>query len=311
MTTTVTAGPIRAARGRRSPRARRLRSALVGFAFVAPLLIGLGVFHLYPMVLSLYASFTNWNGLTSPRWIGAQNYVRLLVSDPLFFTVVRNTLLFMCGAIPLTMVIALLLAALMSAQRRPMAFYRLAFFIPYVANSVAVSVVWFRLYSGTDGLINAALGAIGIHGPDWLVQQPWPLIAVIVTSTWQGLGYPMIVLIGGIQAIPASLYEAAAIDGAGRWRQFWSVTLPMLTPSLFFVSISQFIASFQVFGIVYVMTKGGPGSATLVYLMYLFNTAFGTGKLGYASAMAWLLFVIIAVLTMVQWRLQRRWVFYE
>lgn len=307
-TTAERVRPVTAVTTRRTGRGPR---ALIGYAFVAPLLIGLGVFHIYPMLMTTYASFTEWDGLTPPQWVGFANYVRLLTDDPLFGQVVRNTFLFMLGAIPLTMVLSLALATLTSRQRKAMVAYRLAFFIPYVANSVAVAVVWFRLFSGRDGVLNTLLGAVGIPGPDWLVQSPWALIAIVIASVWQGLGYPMIVLIAGIQAIPESLQEAASLDGAGRWRRFRSITLPLLTPSLFFVSISQFVLSFQVFGIVYVMTKGGPGHDTDVYLTRLFNVAFGSGQLGYASAMAWLLFIVIGALTVIQWRLQKRWVFYE
>ena len=296
---------------RRSGRGRRLTAALVGYAFVAPLMIGLGVFHLYPMLITTFASFTRWDGLTPPVFVGFANYVQLLTADPLFLQVVGNTFLFMLGAIPLTIVFSLLLASMTSAQRRSMVVFRLAFFVPYVANTAAVAIVWFRLFSGRDGVLNSILGAIGIPGPDWLVSTPWALIAVVIASVWQALGYPMLVLIAGIQAIPETLHEAAALDGASRWRRFRSITLPLLTPSLFFVSISQFVASFQVFGIVFVMTKGGPGHDTDVYLTHLFNTAFGGGQLGYSSAMAWLLFIVIGMLTVIQWRLQRRWVFYE
>lgn len=290
---------------------RRPRRSLVGYLFVAPLMIGLGVFHLYPMLLTIYASFTKWDGLTPKHWVGLANYTKLITRDTLFHEVVRNTFLFMLGAIPLTVVLSLVLAALISSPRRSMVVYRLAFFVPYVANSAAVAVVWFRLYSGRDGVLNTILGAVGIHGPDWLVTSPWALVAVIIASVWQSIGYPMIVLIAGIQSISESVHEAAAIDGAGRFRRFRYITLPLLTPSLFFVTISQFVISFQVFGIVYVMTHGGPEHDTDMYLTRLFNVAFGSGQLGYASAMSWLLFLIIGALTVVQWRLQRAWVFYE
>lgn len=227
----------------------------------------------------------------------------------MFHAIVRNTFLYMAGAIPLTMVVAGARRA-GQPQRRIMVVFRLAFFVPYVANVVAISVVRFRLYSGEDGVLNDILGWFGITGPDWLVTSPWAMIAVIIASTWQSVGYPMIVLMAGIQAIPGELHEAASLDGASRWRRFVSITVPLLTPSLFFVSISQFVASFQVFGIVYAMTKGGPGNDTDVFLLHLFNTAFGAGQLGCASGMAWLLFLVIAALTALQWRLQRKWVFY-
>lgn len=287
-----------------------MRNTVVGYLFIAPILIGIVVFQLYPIAIATGASFTNWNGLTSPQFVGFANYVKLLTNDPIFVRATVTTLLFMLGAIPGTMILALVLAALLSGKRRGMTVFRLAFFVPYIANSVAVSIVWFALFSDHNGVINDSLARLGINGPDWLVTTPWALIAVIIVSVWQGAGYPMMVLIAGIQAIPADMYEAASLDGASKWRQFWRITLPLLTPSLFFVSISQFIASFQVFGIVFVMTKGGPANATNVYMLQLFNTAFGAGQVGYASAMAWLLFIVIGIITVVQWRLQRRWVFY-
>ncbi|MGP4014832.1 carbohydrate ABC transporter permease [Saccharopolyspora sp. 5N708] len=295
---------------RASRRPDRVQEAVTGFVFVAPLLIGIAVFQAYPMITTTVASFTEWDGLTPPTFVGFENFVQLLFDDPMFHQVVVNTFVYMAGAIPLTIALALVLAALVSPQRRVMVVFRLAFFVPYVANVVAISMVWFRLFSGEDGAVNGMLGWLGITGPDWLVTSPWAMVAVIIASTWQSVGYPMIVLMAGIQAIPTELHEAASLDGASRWRRFTRITVPLLTPSLFFVSISQFVASFQVFGIVYALTKGGPGNDTDVFLLHLFNTAFGAGQLGYASAMAWLLFLVIAALTALQWRLQRKWVFY-
>lgn len=311
MTTAAPARPPRTLRTRPAPRRPgHVREAVTGFVFVAPLLIGIAVFQAYPMITTTVASFTEWDGLTPPTFVGFENFVRLLFDDPMFHRVVLNTFVYMAGAIPLTIMVALALAALVSPNRRGMIVFRLAFFVPYVANVVAISMVWFRLFSGEDGAVNDLLGRIGIGGPDWLVTSPWAMVAVIVASTWQSVGYPMIVLMAGIQAIPGELHEAASLDGASRWRRFTRITVPLLTPSLFFVSISQFVASFQVFGIVYALTKGGPGNDTDVFLLHLFNTAFGAGQLGYASAMAWLLFLVIAALTALQWRLQRKWVFY-
>lgn len=273
-------------------------------------MIGIGAFQLYPVAVTAYASFTRWDGLSAPKPNGVANYTKLLTADPTFRQVVKNTLLFMLGAIPLTTALALCLALLTSRPRRGMAFFRLAFFVPFVANTVAISFVWYRLFGGADGVLNTLMRHVGIHGPDWLVTNPWALIAVVIASVWQGAGYPMVVLIAGIQSISATVYEAGALDGATGWRKFRHITFPLVTPSLFFVLITQFITTFQVFGIVYVMTQGGPDNGTNVYLMYVFNTAFGAGQVGYASAMAWILFVIIALATLVQWRLQRRWVFY-
>ncbi len=300
--------PVGMVRRRRPPRWRR---GAVGYLFIAPLLIGIAAFQLYPIGVTTYASFTEWDGLSSPRFTGFANYIRLFTEDPTFWLVLRNTGLFMLGAIPLTTLAALALALLTNRRLRGMSVFRMAFFVPYVANTVAVSFVWYRLFSGQQGVLNSLLSAVGVTGPDWLVTTPWALIAVIIASVWQGVGYPLIVLVAGLQGIPETLYEAASLDGAAGWRRLRYITLPLITPSLFFVILTQFITTFQVFGIVFVMTQGGPVNSTNVYLYYLFNTAFGNGEVGYASAMAWILFIIIATATMVQWRLQRRWVFYS
>jgi multiple sugar transport system permease protein len=179
-----------------------------------------------------------------------------------------------------------------------------------VSNVVAVSVVWFWIYQPQYGVLNSLLAKVGIEGPAWLSSTTWAMPAVIMVSVWQGVGYPMIILLAGLQGIPHELYEAAKIDGASPWNQFWKITLPLLTPTLFFLFITQFISSFQVFGIIYVMTQGGPANETSVYIYYLYQTAFAFGKMGYASAMAWILFAIIGAVTFIQWKLQKRWVFY-
>jgi multiple sugar transport system permease protein len=191
------------------------------------------------------------------------------------------------------------------------ALFRTAYFIPAVSNVVAISVVWFWVYQPQNGVLNTTLARVGLEGPAWLASTTWALPAVILVSVWQGVGYPMVILLAGLQGIPAELYEAAKLDGASPANQFRQITVPLLTPTLFFLLITQFIASFQVFGIIYVMTQGGPANATSVYIYYLYQNAFAFGRMGYASAMAWILFVLIATVTFVQWKLQKRWVFYE
>jgi multiple sugar transport system permease protein len=175
---------------------------------------------------------------------------------------------------------------------------------------VAVSLVWFWFYSPTQGVINGVLSTVGIDGPEWLTSSTWAMPAVIIVSVWQGVGYPMIILLGGLNGIPTSLTEAATVDGASWLRRLRSVTLPLLTPQLFFLTITQTIASFQVFGLVFVMTGGGPANTTTVFIYYLYQNAFAFGRLGYASALAMVLFVVVMLITLVQWRLQKRWVFY-
>jgi multiple sugar transport system permease protein len=293
----------------RTKRRRTRRQAVEGWVFILPVVVGILAFQLVPVLVSVYASFTNWTGLNRPRFVGLDNYLRM-PSDPLFAETVLNTLYFSIGYIPLSIVIGLLLALLCHGRLRGMRFFRTAFFVPYVVNIVAVSLVWFWFYAPTQGVINGLLSTVGIQGPEWLTDPAWAMPAVILVSVWQGVGYPMIILLGGLQGIPTSLTEAATIDGAGPLRRLWSVTLPLLSPQLFFLTITQTIASFQIFGIIFVMTEGGPAGATTVYIYYLYQNAFAFGRMGYASALAMVLFAFIGLITFVQWRLQRRWVFY-
>lgn len=276
---------------------------------MAPLVVGILVFQAYPLLVSLWASFHSWDGFTTPVWLGADNFTSM-PADPLLVNSVRVTLLFTLGAIPLTVVLALLLAVLCNQGGRvSTTFFRTAYFTPYVTSIVAISLVFTQLFA-PSGVINEGLGLFGVQGPAWLADSRFALIAVIIVAVWQGVGYPMVILLSGLQAIPKELYEAADVDGARSAARFFRITLPLLTPQLFFVLITQFILSFQIFGVVFVMTSGGPGNSTSVFIYYVFQNAFSFGQLGYASAMAWAMFVFIVILTVVQLRLQRKWVFY-
>lgn len=281
-----------------------------GWMFIGPVIFGIFAFQLIPILVSIYASLTRWDGMNPPRFTGLDNYERLLTADEFFRQTLWNTIYFTLGHIPLTIVFALVLAMLCNLNLPGISLFRTAYFIPAVSNVVAISVVWFWIYQPQSGVLNTMLARIGIEGPAWLSSTTWAMPAVILVSVWQGIGYPMVILLAGLQGIPHDLYEAAKIDGASYWNQFWKITIPLLTPTLFFLMITQFITSFQVFGIIYVMTQGGPANATSVYIYYLYQTAFSFGQMGYASAMAWVLFTIIALVTFVQWKLQKRWVFY-
>ena len=290
-------------------RRRHRRQAFEGWLFIAPVVVGIAVFQMVPVMVSVYASFTDWSGMSDPEFIGLDNY-RAMPSDPLFFTTVLNTLYYSVAFIPLSIVAGLVLALLCHGKLRGMQFFRTAFFVPYVVNVVAVSLVWFWLFSPTQGPINGLLAMVGIDGPAWLTSSTWAMPAVIIVSVWQGVGYPMIILLGGLNGIPTTLTEAATVDGASWFRRLRSVTLPLLTPQLFFLLITQTIASFQVFGLVFVMTNGGPANTTTVFIYYLYQNAFAYSRLGYASALAMVLFVTVLLVTLVQWQLQKRWVFY-
>jgi ABC-type sugar transport system permease subunit len=281
-----------------------------GFLYIAPLILGIVAFQLFPILVSVYISFTEWDGISPVEFVGVANYTEMFTEDPLFLETLRNTIVFTLLAIPLTTVLGFLLALLCNRKLRGISLLRAAYFAPYITNVVAIGYIWYWIYNPERGFINGLLSTVGIDGPAWLSSSSWALFAVVIVSVWQGAGYPMVIFLAGLQGIPKDLYEAAEIDGAGAWNRVRRITLPLLTPSLFFVVVTQFITSFQVFGVIYIMTQGGPGNATSVYIYYLYQTAFSFGKLGYASAMAWVLFVILALVTYGQWRLQRRWVFY-
>ncbi|MFI6344253.1 carbohydrate ABC transporter permease [Streptomyces sp. NPDC050560] len=286
------------------------RRHLTGWLFIGPVVLGVLAFQFAPVVISGFASMTDWNGMTAPHFTGLSNYVTLFTQDPLFYVTLRNTIVFTVGSIVLTIALGLALALLANQPVRGIGIFRAAFFTPVVTNVVAVGFVWFWLYRPDDGLFDGLLSLVGIEGPAWLADSHWALLAVILVAVWQGVGYPMVILLSGLQAIPPSLYEAATVDGASPWTRFWRITLPLLTPQLFFLMIMQFITSFQVFGIIYVMTHGGPGDATSVYIFQVYQVAFSQGKFGYASAMGWVLFLIVGLVTWLQMKLERRWVFY-
>jgi multiple sugar transport system permease protein len=308
-----TRGPGLVPAERRSADRRvRIRDAVRGWLFIGPLILGILAFQAVPVAVSIFASFTNWDGITTPRLLGLDNYARMFTADPQFWEVLGNTVLFTAGVIPLTTVAALLLAVLCNGktQRVSNTFFRTVYFTPYVTSIVAIGLVWGQFFA-PSGVLNQFLQVFGISGPSWLTDTSWAMPAVILVSAWHGIGYPMVILLAGLQAIPDSLYEAAKLDGAGPVRQFFRITIPLLTPQLFFVLITQIISSFQVFALIFVMTKGGPGTSTNVYIYYLYQNGFTFGNLGYASAMAWVLFLIIGLVTFIQLRLQRRWVFYN
>jgi multiple sugar transport system permease protein len=294
-----------------SARRRRIFQALEGWLFISPIMLGVLAFYVLPILTSLYTSFTNADGFTPSRWVGLANYERMFTRDRYFLDSVVNTLYYVVGHIPLTIGAALGLALLCNRKMRGVTLFRTAYFIPVITNVVAISLVWNYFYLPRIGVLNSTLSVLGILGPAWLDDPRWAMFSVIVVSVWFGVGFPMMILLAGLQNVPEIFYDAARVDGASAWGRFRHVTLPLLTPSLFFLTITQFISSFQVFGIIYVLTAGGPGNATAVYIYYLYQNAFQQSRMGYASAMAWVLFIVIATVTVVQWKLQKRWVVYD
>jgi multiple sugar transport system permease protein len=286
---------------------------LAGWSFILPSILGFSTLTVLPILLSLVISFTSWNfldGLGGMKFIGFDNF-KQLVSDKWFVDSLTNNLLFVIGTVPATIVLSLLTAIAINKGVFLKAPIRLMIFMPYVSSIVAVSIVWGTLYNPSIGPINSFLRSIGIADPPgWLSTSAWALPAIMIMTVWANIGYNMIIYLAGLQGISQDLYEAAKIDGANSMKSFFNITVPLLSPTTFFVLITSIIHSFQVFIAVFVMTKGGPGSSTTVLTYYAYRTGFDFYKMGYSSAMAWVLFLIIFVITYLQWQGQKKWVHY-
>ena len=294
-----------------------LKNGLTGYAFIAPWLIGFVGLTLGPMIVSAAASCSSWSMLSPPTWVGLENYERILTEDPLFFRSVWNTAYYALLSVPLMTGLALVLALLLHQRIPGMKLFRAIFFLPSITNIVAVSILWLWVFNPEIGLLNSVLRHCGIEGPLWLQSEPWAKPALVIMSLW-GVRGSMIVFLAALQGVPPELQEAAQLDGAGPVRRFFSITLPMISPALFFSLVIGLIGSFQVFTQAYVMTgtaqpgtEGGPNNATLFIVLYLYKKAFQDFNMGYASAIAWILFFLILAFTLVQKRLAQSWVYYE
>lgn len=277
-----------------------------GLLCLSPTLIIVAVFTLFPVLFSFYLSFHRWSILKPEKpFVGLDNYTRML-SAAEFWQALQNTVVYTVGVVGLETPLALLLALALSRKLRGLTFYRTAYFMPAVTSTIAIAVVWTWLYNPQYGLFNDFLRLLGLPEPGWLVDPVWALPAIIIMSIWKNVGYHMVIFVAGLQAIPDVYYEAASIDGANAWRRFWHITWPLLMPTTGFVLITNVIFSFQVFGPVYVMTRGGPMRSTTVIVYYLYQRAFEFREMGYASAVAWVLFLIILILTVIQFRYTRK-----
>lgn len=290
---------------------RRRREALLGFLFASPWIGGFLVFGLYPMVMSLYFSLCRYDVLRMPQYIGLDNYSTMLMSDPYFWTAVGNTLYYAFVRTPLCIAGSLFLAVLINKATWGARVYRTAYFLPSIISGVVVSVLWLWLLNPQYGLINSALQFVGIEGPLWLQSPEWSKPSLVLMSLWSIGGGRMIVFLAALQTVPPHLYEVVELDGGGAWRKFRHVTLPMISPVLFLWVVLEIIFSLQVFTEAYVMTKGGPLNSTLFYNLYLYYKAFDDFDMGYASALAWLLLLFSVVVTVFQFKLGKRWVYYE
>jgi len=280
------------------------------YAFISPWIVGFVAFTAIPVVLSLYYSFNIYDVLTPPRWAGLDNY-QTLFTDDLFYQALKVTSLYSVGSVSLGILASLFIAIVLNRDIRGVSFFRTMFYLPSVISGVAVSLLWMWIFNPDFGLINFLLWKVfRIEGPGWIYDAEWAVPSLVVMSLW-GIGGGIVIYLARLQGIPTDLYEAAEIDGAGTLRRIFSITLPMMTPVIFFNLLMGIINSFQVFTQAYVMTNGGPGYATLFYVLYLYRYAFKYYQMGYASALAWILFLILLALTLLVFRSSDRWVYYE
>jgi multiple sugar transport system permease protein len=285
------------------------KEAREGYLYALPWFIGFTVFTAGPIIASFLLSFTNWDLIRPAEWIGFGNYNTLL-EDPLFWQSLKVTSIYALFSVPLGILGGLAIAVLMNQKIKGLSVFRTIYYLPAVVSGVAVSLLWSWIFNPDFGVLNYLLSLIGLNGPGWIYDEKWALPSLIIMSLW-GVGGGMVIYLAGLQGVPTELYEAAIIDGASSWRRFWSITIPMISPVIFFQLIMGIIGSFQIFTQAYIMTGGGPNNATLFYVLYLYRNAFQWFKMGYASALAWVLFIVILILTIIQFKLANRWVYYE
>lgn len=291
---------------------------LTASPFLLPSIIGLAVFYLAPMLISVFISFTDWNGLDrlltdgfmAEHYIGFENYRKILTGDE-FWKVLRNTLEYIVLYLPMMLVVSLAVAALLSRQRKGVGIFRVLYYIPVLTSWVAASLIWKTILAPKFGAMNNILALFGIEGPGWLLDEKWAMPAIVLVSVWKDMGFFGLILLSGIIGINKSYYEAAEIDGAGAVTRFFKITLPLLTPAIFYVLVVSLINSFQLFPQIMIMTDGGPNGATQVMVERIYKYGFRYFEMGYASAFSWILFIIIMLCTALQLRGQKRWVNYD
>ena len=294
---------------RRLNRLERLEG-LEFYLFISPWIIGFVVFFFYPLAISLYYSFTRYEIGGKPFWVGLENYIRMF-SDPRYLNSIVVTLKFAFISVPGITILALALALILSQKLRGINFFRSVYFMPSVMPMVAVSLTWFYVLRPETGPLAGLLAIFGIQGPRWLGETQWALIALIIINIWLGFGGQMVIFLAGIKGIPQELYEVADIDGANSWNKLWNVTIPLLTPTIFLNLVLGIIGAMQIFDVPWVMTKGGPDDSTRTYMIHLYNRGWVEIQMGSASAMGWILFLLIMVITLLVIRSSAAWVYYE
>lgn len=283
----------------------------IAWLFLAPSFVGFLVFVFGAVVFSLLLSFLDWDMLTTPKFVGLSNYIKLFTKDATFLLVLKNTVVFVLGTVPSRVIMGLLLALALVKKIPLRSFFRATIFFPVIVPTVAAAMVWRWIFNADFGLLNDLLYRLGVSNlPQWLADPKWAMVAIIILSVWKDVGFSAVLFMAGLQGIPEVLYEAAKIDGASQFQTFWKITLPLLSPTTFFVIVINVISSFQVFDQAYVLTGGGPGNATNTLVYYIYNNAFQWFKMGYASAIAWVLFAIIFLATFIQFKYQKKWVYY-
>jgi multiple sugar transport system permease protein len=287
------------------------REAVTGLLYISPFLLGFLIFTAYPMLASLYLSFTKYNIVQPPVWIGLDNYQQAFVRDKLFWSSLERTAVYALLTVVLGITGSLGSAILLNQRYPGTTFFRTFFFLPSITPTVASALLWTWIFNPTIGLLNYVLGLVGITGPAWLQSTGWAIPSLAIIALWGTIGgSQMIVFLAGLQGVPQELYEAAQIDGAGSWPRFWMITLPLISPTMFFNVVLSIIGALSVFSLAYIATGGGPSYATYFYVYHLFNSAFQFSVMGYASAMAWLFLIIVLILTLIQFRMSTRWVYY-
>jgi multiple sugar transport system permease protein len=298
-----------------APRARSTvgqKEALWGYVCILPWIIGFVAFFLGPMLYSFYGSFTKWNIIGTPRWVGLENYLKIMTDDRLFGRAIRNTVYYTLVSVPLGLVAGLLVSLLLNVKVKGIQAYRTIYYLPSVLPVVSVVLLWQWIFNPRQGILNRILEVFGIEGPRWLADPDWAIPALIIMGLW-GVGGGVVIYLAGLKSIPQHLYEAARIDGAGVWQRFIHVTLPMMTPTLFFNLITGIIGAFQIFTTAFILfgAQGGSGGNMLFFVTYLYRRGFVSFQLGYASALAWILFFIVLALTVLVFRSSAFWVYYE
>jgi multiple sugar transport system permease protein len=289
---------------------KKFKNWFIGYLFILPNFIGFFLFMGIPIVMGFIISFTDYNGFNQFNFVGITNFVNLF-KDEYFLISLKNNVIYTVIAVPCTIIMSLLLALAVNSKIKGAGFFKVLFFFPTISSMVVVGTIWSMLLNPTRGIINQILFSIGVaEPPQWLVSSQTALLSIIMVAVWKSAGYYMVMFLGGLQQVPNHLYESASIDGAGKIRKFFSITFPMLSPTMFMVTILNIISSFQIYDLIAVMTSGGPGRSTNVLVFRIYQEGFNYLRYGYASAMAYFLFLIIMVITLIQFHGQKKWVTY-